>query len=175
MVNPTRPAMTGVGLKDFYKQSRSTHMFVEIVILDKTTTPLEPCLYQLNDPKNINRDYLAFTRLGSVLAIDTQKKVVTLEDDNIVTYHHLIIATGPQSSWMTPAPDKEFAAGIHFLMEALRLQERKPTALENPVKTNKIRSTLNTKARKYALPKPVALSEKTSPAKDPKRVYQVQL
>lgn len=175
MVDLTRPVMNGVDFKDYYKRPDSTHSFVDIVLLDKTTTPLEPCLYQLNDPQHATDDFQAFTRLGEIVSFDSHKKLIILANDNMVTYQHMIIASGSKSSWMNPMPTKEFAAGVQILMKALRLQERKPSVPLSSLTTGKIKTSKSKTSPTTSMPKPKAQEQTNVPTKDPKRVYQVQL
>jgi NADH dehydrogenase FAD-containing subunit len=173
MVNLNKPLSCHVDFKEGHQYLSPVHFHIEIVLIDKTTSPLDPCLYQLNIPNKSQAQYNAFTKIGTAVSIDTHKKTITLENRNTVTYQHMIIATGPQSAWMNPLPDKEFAAGIQVLMEALRMQEKKPLAQQNTEKKNKIKPSA-TKPYKRAVPKPKA-PDNQGMSKNPKRVYQVQL
>lgn len=173
MVNLTKPVMGGIEFKDFYRRPNSYHLHIETVILDKTTAPAEPCLYQLNDTQNLNCEHPVFYRLGTITEINTHKKIITLDDGTLITYDHLIIASGPQNLWHTSTPTHEFAGGIHTLSEALRLQDKKPRT--PPAVKKKIRTSKRSTFKKHVMPIPENAEEQLLPSRSPKRVYQVQL
>lgn len=177
MVDFLKPVMCGVNFKDYYKRPNSVFLNINVVLIDKTTNPLDPCLYELNEQNCMHSSPQLFIRLGEVVSLDTHKKLIILSNDNLVQYKHLIIASGPRSSWMEPIPGKEFAAGVQILMEALKMQAQVPSRQKHPSKETERKSkaivTENIKEKNVPFPK--APPEPASPVRDNKRVYQVHL
>lgn len=119
--------------------------FSEIIFVDKTHSANFPLVYQLNDQKltldqilSINRaSGLSFSRdsfmiVGEVLSIDKKKKQILLTNRKIIVYTHLIIASGtkPLSSFQ----DKELAAALQALTDALRMKSKIPTSFPTHLK-----------------------------------------
>lgn len=175
MVQSTPPPMSCIDFKDYHKRKQSVHTHINIVLLDKTTNPLRPTLYQINSPDRLSFHDGAFTELGEVASVDPERKIVALVNENIVSYQHMVTATGPKSSWMHPIPDKEFLAGIHVLMEALRLQKSKPQGLKQAQPSDKIKNASSTSHSEEIFPKPTTPKRSLSVERSLKRVYQVQL
>lgn len=103
-------------------------LMIEIVVVDMTCPG--KTAYQLNHEKKYSEDELklikqgviaiphdAFTPIGDVKSINKQSKVITLADNNIITYNHLITVSGKQATLLS----YEFIAGLYALIDALRL------------------------------------------------------
>ena len=141
----------GVNLRDLEGTPSPQNIFAEIVLIDKTNGILHPLLYQLrtdalekqNDISTIhNADFTAiesnaFAMIGEVLTIDKSKKQIYLRNEITVTYKHLIMASGLKQSMQGSAYDEELSAGLHALMEAIRVRKNISTVL-NPHGTSSL-------------------------------------
>jgi len=103
-----RAVIIGVNLRDLETPISGNHIFVDVVFIDKSNEILHPLLYQLKseamrsdqDLEQFRRNgYVslgnnAFAMIGEVLTIDKKKKQIHLQNNDTVTYKHLITATG---------------------------------------------------------------------------------
>jgi NADH dehydrogenase FAD-containing subunit len=115
----------------------SQHTFSEIVFIDKSNETL----YQTR--KDISTDLLIespnyasfpenpFILVGEVSAIDKQKKVIFLKDNNTISYKYLITATGLREG-LNPYQNDDFKRALQTLIDALRVQQKLPPFDHNP-------------------------------------------
>lgn len=130
----------GVDFKDIRQNHMVQHTVANIVLIDRTPPNVKPLLYILkqensfnehefesikNELMNSHRD--DFIHLGEVLYIDKKKKLITLDNQNTVSYTHLIMAIGNENALVT----NEFLAGIQTLINAIRMQKKIPNSLSN--------------------------------------------
>ena len=124
-----------------YKDRRPPHweslQFAEVLFIDKTHSANRPMVYQLRDNKiNIEQilDFYKlngfsaskddFILLGEVNFIDKQKKQISLIDNNVVAYHHLVIASGHKQ--LLSFHNHELGAALQALTHALRVKTKIP-------------------------------------------------
>lgn len=114
--------------KEFRRPTLSQHAHVEVVLVDRSQSGGFPQVFQLNDQNIASMDQLdrlrqeianlhhdAFQFLGEALQIDHDKKVITLTDDNILTYHYLIVVANAYQT-------REFNAFLPTLKDVLLLE-----------------------------------------------------
>jgi hypothetical protein len=94
--------------KDFRRAPLSQHAHVEVALIDRSQQGPFAQVFQLNNEYAIFADQLdklrqeianfrqeAFSLVGEALQIDLEKKMITLVDDNILTYRYLIVVSSP--------------------------------------------------------------------------------
>lgn len=132
-----RAVIIGVNLRDLENPMSGRHIFVDVVLIDKSNEILHPLLYQLkNEAMRSEReleqfrrdgymslDHNAFAMIGEVLTIDKKKKQIHLKNEDTVTYKHLITASGLSPTQIGSIHDQEMTAGFHTLTEALRINK----------------------------------------------------
>lgn len=132
-----RAIIIGVNLRDLQTPMSGRHIFVDVVLIDKSNEILQPLLYQLkNEAMHSEReleqfrrngymslDHNAFAMIGEVLTIDKKKKQIYLKNEDTVTYKHLITASGLSPTQIGSIHDEELTAGFHTLTEALRINK----------------------------------------------------
>jgi NADH dehydrogenase FAD-containing subunit len=132
-----RSVIIGVNIRDIENPLSAKHLFVDVVLIDKSHEILHPLLYQLkNDALRANQDleqlrrngyvsldHNAFAMVGEVLEFDKKKKQIHLKNNDTVTYKHLILATGLKQTHMGSVHDEELSVGFHTLSEALRINK----------------------------------------------------
>ncbi|MFQ5729596.1 MAG: hypothetical protein ACE5GN_04465 [Waddliaceae bacterium] len=140
-----KAVIIGVNLRDLEGTPSPQSIIAEIVLIDRTNGILHPLLYQLrrdaldqqNDISTIhNYDFTtiesnAFAMIGEVLTIDKTKKQIYLKNEITVTYQHLIMASGLKQSMQGSTYDEELSAGLHALMEAIRVRKNISTVLNS--------------------------------------------
>lgn len=141
-----RAIIIGVNLRDIKYQPSSPHIFVDVVLIDKSNEILHPLLYKLHSDtlaqqeKN-NTFYQsnvlpiedsAFALVGEVQSVDKEKKIIYLSNNVTVSYKHLIVASGLKQSVLGSAHDQELNAGVNALAEALRVRKNTTEALIFP-------------------------------------------
>lgn len=111
-------------------------LFAEVVLIDKTQPSLNPLLYQLKDtalPLEQQLPFLkqgflgpqdAFVHLGDVASIDKKKKQIILNNQTIVAYNYLIIASGSKSNFSHSEHELEFCNGLQALVDAMRMRRK---------------------------------------------------
>ncbi|HEV8051212.1 MAG TPA: hypothetical protein VGP47_01870, partial [Parachlamydiaceae bacterium] len=125
--------------KDGTTPNWETLLFVEVIFVDNTHPSSRPLLYQLSDHKltleqilNISKSGTqAFSRetfvlVGEILSIDKKKKQVSLSNNNIVAYNHLVIASGKKP--VLSFKDNELSAALQALTDALRVKPKIPAS-----------------------------------------------
>lgn len=113
--------------KELRRPKLNQHAHMEVALIDRSQ-PGFPHVFQLNNLEVANLDHLerlrleisnlhqdAFHFLGELLLIDTDKKVITLTDDNLLTYKYLIVASGTSNA-------EEFQAFLPTLKDVLLLE-----------------------------------------------------
>ena len=113
--------------KELRRPKLNQHAHVEVALIDRSQ-PGFPHVFQLNNLEvasleqldrlrleisNLHQD--AFHFLGELLQVDTDKKVIALTDDNILTYKYLIVASGTSNA-------DEFQAFLPTLKDVLLLE-----------------------------------------------------
>jgi NADH dehydrogenase FAD-containing subunit len=157
------------------------HIFADIILIDKTQDSVNPSLYQIRkDTINENDDYLALKRngyfsidrnafmiTGTVVLIDKKKKIITLSNENTVSYNHLILANGIHPPPDGCVHDEEFVAGLHALLEALRVRKNLPEYLRSP--------EINELTKKYRLPIKLSLVDEGTTLSQIEKVVQPKM
>lgn len=125
--------ISGLTFGDIEKSPSSQHLFVEVVMIDKSHDLFNPLLYQirsdafLEDQEEFSdfgqKSFLpdvwsSFSLLGEVLFIDKEKKQIYATNEISVTYRHLIVASGLEAN-----DDDDLSRGLHALLEALRVRK----------------------------------------------------
>ncbi len=132
-----RAVIIGVNVRDLHNPRSAKHFFADVVLIDKSNTALHPLLYQLkndalhstHDLSQFKRDgYLsidhnAFAMMGQVLSIDKNKKQIYLQNEDTVSYKHLVLASGLSQTNLGAVHDEEINSGFHALTEALRVKK----------------------------------------------------
>jgi hypothetical protein len=122
--------------------SWETRLFAEVVFVDKTHESSAPLLYQLKESislqelerwKDNNASFPkeSFMLLGEIASIDKKKKQILLFNQNVVAYRYLVIASG--STPVVTVYGDEFTAGLHALIDALRMKSKIPSSFANPL------------------------------------------
>lgn len=127
---PQNAMIIGVTLRELEKNPPSKYLFADVILIDKSHKGLQPLLYEVED---------TFMMMGEVINIDKKKKQIILSDNTIVSYNHLILATGLTPSHSGSIPHQEFTAGLNALLEAIKIRNNLPK--------------LNEIAEKYSLSK----------------------
>jgi hypothetical protein len=114
-----------VDFKDVRNPIDTKKSFAEIVLIDRTHPAVQPLLYQLNHetilPEDLPglRDGLvsmardSFKEVGPVLSIDRKNKQILLENQCVMTYKYLIIASGAHQT---------MTGGLQTLFDALKFK-----------------------------------------------------
>lgn len=143
MVNITKTIGIQPGSTGSMGTSWDSLLFAKVVFLDLSNPDAKPRLFQLKDsalsdtPPDLLKssafsfNHEAFVLLGYASKIDRDKKIIELSNNNSVSYTHLVAVSGANIE--TAYHDAEFSAGLHLLVEALRLKEIMPS----PGKLNK--------------------------------------
>jgi hypothetical protein len=139
--------IVGVNLENVMKNPPSPkHIFADILLIDKTQDTLKPLLYQIkkdalletDDFTTLKRngyfsiDRNAFMMIGTVVEIDKKNKMIHLCSEDTVSYNHLILASGIHPPPFGCVKDEEFVAGLHALLEALKVRKNLPEYLLSP-------------------------------------------
>lgn len=114
-----------------------------VTIIDKTNHHLfQPLLYQVATAALSPRDIAAPIReifrysknvktlMATVIAINKNDKVVTLDDHQNISYDYLIVAPGSRHSYFGQNQWEKFAPGLKTLKDALRVREMILTSFE---------------------------------------------
>ncbi|WP_058533673.1 NAD(P)/FAD-dependent oxidoreductase [Legionella saoudiensis] len=114
-----------------------------ITIIDKTNHHLfQPLLYQVATAALSPGDIAAPIReifrsnkniktlMATVLSINKEEKVVTLDDNQHISYDYLIVAPGSRHSYFGQNQWEKFAPGLKTLKDALRVREMILTSFE---------------------------------------------
>lgn len=164
-----RSFIVGVNLENLGKNPPPPrHIFADIILIDKTQDSLKPLLYQIKKEaltegddflslkKNgyFSIDRNAFMMIGAVITIDKKKKLITLSNEDTVSYNYLILASGIHPPPFGCVHDEEFVAGLHALLEALRVRKNLPEYLQSP--------EIHELTEKYRLPIKLTLIEEHS-------------
>lgn len=112
---------------------------VEVVLLDVTSNGVGGSAYQLKKDGSFTEEELmlikqgvisihedAFIPLGEVKEVKRHRKQLVMTNDNTVHYHHLIIVRGTSPTLLS----FEFLAGLHTLIDALRVQSKIPASIK---------------------------------------------
>lgn len=116
-----------VEFKDPQKGFRNLHSHADVVLIDKSSGAI-PQVYQLKsdfissscNPYMIRQEFEvlkrdAFIMIGNLVEIDSTYKSIHLTDNNVVTYKHLIVFSGQDSS-------TELSTVLHALRDALLME-----------------------------------------------------
>lgn len=114
--------------QDLKKGLHTSHLYAEVVLIDKSPEGPKPRLFQLKKDQLtpfqsmdvlrqefITLPHPAFILMGEVRDIDTSKKTIIMSNDNIVTYKFLIIVSGLDQT-------VELTTILHTLKDALMLE-----------------------------------------------------
>lgn len=126
--------MEGVGFKEPYHMPATSHIFAEVVLIDKSPPTVRPVLYQLkiehlNDEEIICLGHEDFLYVGEIQSINKGRKQIVLANQNMVTYHHLIVSASPNPLSEAMNQDEQFHAGLQALIEALKVRKKVPSSL----------------------------------------------
>lgn len=193
MIEVPRVAIFTVFRQDKFKPYDNTHLYAEVVLLDKTFSSNHPLLYQLHldalgieDP--LFNSYATSHSLqqhvelisGEISQIDKQKKVIILSDMSTVRYKYLIVMNGAiQDALSDIEKDEALAAGLSTLQDALKIKQhfnRLPShsAKEGKLPSNGILPLSNDNiARMQALLKQSNLSETSKSSLQPRLLLEV--
>ena len=136
---PQRAVIIGVNTRDLENNSSSQHIFADVILIDKSHNSLLPQLYQVKGKPveeheqgytPIERD--GFLMIGEVIKIDKVKKQIHLNPNKTVSYNYLILASGMSQSSLGSLHDHECAAGVHTLLDALKIRKNLPLHLLSP-------------------------------------------
>lgn len=132
-----------VEFKDMKSGSMIQRTFAEVVLIDRTNPHSTQMCYTLKNEKVFNDDdFESFKRgcynydkndfflVGEVRSIDKHQKHVILDNQNSISYNHLIIASGSHHSMVY-----EFIAGVNTLVDAIRVRKKIPSAFSDAVKS----------------------------------------
>lgn len=125
-----------------YSSTEGRRLVVDVVIIDKTGhESLHPVVYQLKqdaaevlDTEYTQVDHLLcndddpFMVVGEVVEIDRQKKQLTLSNEDIVAYKHLITVSGSARHEQHRA---EFSSALQALLEALKMRKHLPHGFDS--------------------------------------------
>lgn len=129
-----RGFIVGINLRNLEKSPSSQHLIVDIVLVDQSNDILSPLLYRFDphafdtaseSPSNEH----CFALLGEVCTMDKTKKIIYLANNTSVSYRYLIQASGLKQTVLGSRHGEELSAGVHTLMEALRLRDNITTIL----------------------------------------------
>lgn len=142
-----------VSALDPRNSSISQYLYTEIALLDKSNENLK--LYQIKDSitiswllENPDPSYLPeklFFYVGEVITVDKQKKIIHMENKDIVSYKYLIIANGNNDY-----REEEYSRGLQTLIEALRIHQKVASPFENnsKIKPKQILQAMVQKSKK---------------------------
>jgi len=125
--------ITSAGFKDLSATyTAGIHLFAEIVMINHSDQPRESFLYELkkepfaqeSEMSALKDDILALERhpnlmMGKVVSIDKKLKQITLENQNIVSYKHLI-------AYSRGLKSNEYTSGLQTLFYGLLLSKKIP-------------------------------------------------
>lgn len=192
-----------VEFKDMNPSINSQRTHAKVVLIDRATTDLaSPQCYILkndinfdeNDIENLNQKFQDFLKedfilIGEIVSINKASKYVLLKDQNTISYEHLIIASGNHYSLLS----YEFLAGVHTLVDAIRVRRKIPSAFPEGIRPFPKNTAINkqmrsSKANKNDLtfPKKIEniqnrkinkfqLSSSPTLSNSNKRLYEVQI
>nr|NGY94527.1 hypothetical protein [Neochlamydia sp. AcF84] len=196
-VNRVKLERLNVEFKDLQSGNMSQHAFAELILIEHIPGGAAPLCYILKNDKIFNEvlpenfqyllstlDRAAFYPIGEVLAINKIHKYILLKDNNSISYNYLIITFSNHYALINYA----FLAGIHTLIDALRVRKKIPAAFPDPIKTSQAKERPKLKGTK-TLSFPPSLqalqSRKINKLKDRgltcslnnpnKRLYEVQV
>lgn len=124
---------------------------VDILLIDKTNHHLfQPLLYQVAtaalSPGEIAtpiREVLRFQENASVIMgdaemIDTKGRKVILQNGDIVSYDHLVLATGARHSYFGNDQWEGFAPGLKTIQDALKIREQVLISFEKAERMDRV-------------------------------------
>ena len=183
-------------LKDLRRPALSQHVHLDVVLIDRSQQGVFPHVFQLNNENVSNLDQLdllrqkiasfhldAFTYLGEALQVDTDKKMITLTDDNMITYKYLIVVSSPCHARELNAflPTLKDVLLLETLNIQAKLNQDKSKSLPAPFQKNQSAS-LHAKDESHTSTKLVPIAQKSIASPDvavqtsvhPKRLCQVK-
>jgi len=140
-----KAVIIGVHAHDWQDDSTPKHFVAKIVLIDQSNDALKPLLYRFKEEKLVDElvdhpslktqifplhNHDAFTMMGEVMAIDRQKKLITLERNITVSYQHLVVAVGLSQTSTHSPHDEEMETGLINLVDALKIQKRLITRMQ---------------------------------------------
>lgn len=133
--------LDSVSFKDPYHIPSTSHTFAEVVLIDKSPPTVQPVLYQLkiehlNDDEIICLGHEDFIYVGEIQSINKARKQIILTNQNMVTYHHLIVSASPNPATEAMNQDEQFHAGLQALIEALKMRKQIPNTLNGKSMVN---------------------------------------
>lgn len=135
MIEPQKVAIFAVHRQDNLTPFENTHLYSEVVLLDKTFSSNHPLLYRLHlealgleDPlfnvSALSKSFHQHVELitGEVSQINKQKKEIILSDMSTVRYKYLIVMNSALHDALGVYKDEAFAAGLSTLQDALKIK-----------------------------------------------------
>lgn len=188
-----------VEFKDLRSGNMNQQSFAEIILIDRSSSESSQTCYLLKNDRIFNQEEFEtykqvfynfdkndFHPVGEVLSIDKSSKTIILKDQNSISYNHLIIASGSHYSMI----NYEFLAGVHTLVDAMRVRKKIPSAFykafkSTPVEKRKMKSA-KTSSKDFNFPKKIdnlkarkmlkmQLNESSNTLNTTKRLYEVQI
>lgn len=117
-----------VAYRNTEKDPSPQHLFIEVVMINKSHDLSHPLLYQvrsdrpLDDQKEFLSDmWSSFSLIGEVLSINKEKRQIQATNEISVSYCHLIVVSGLKAN-----NDHDLSKGLYALLEALRVRNNVP-------------------------------------------------
>lgn len=133
-----------VEFKDMNSGLSVQRTFADVVFIDRTNSSTKQMCYIMKndivfsdaDVENFQQGHYNFDKddflaVGEVISINKSQKFVMLQNQNSISYNHLVIASGSPNSMID-----EFIAGLNTLVDAIRVRKKIPSAFANVAKTN---------------------------------------
>jgi hypothetical protein len=157
----SRLQITRPDFKDLKQGLNSQHLFAEVVLVEKSPNGSKPMLYQfvkgqaasfddlyILRQKFIKLPHPAFLPLGTILEINMARKVIFMNNNNVVTYKCLLIIASLEHEFQGTTVFQ--ALKDAFLLDAINVKDKMsieslpPSKFTvNPYKKNHIAHTFN--------------------------------
>ena len=181
-----------INFKDLNKTAQTQTLLINFALIDKTSFGSDPGVYIFKNENELKEEDFqlikngfvsidpdSFIFLGFLQELDQKEKKIVLANQNLLFYHHLVIANGPKQALL----GYEFLAGVQTLIDAVKINKKIPSAFASeqssqstPKSGRKLSNNKpNSKIKKIASEKPTPPSSNGNLAESTKRLYQIQL
>lgn len=115
---------------------RNRRIMTDLVVLDQTDGQVvKPLVYHLREEISevleqdpgvsdamLHREAEPFLLMGEIVHVDREKKLITLTNNNQISYKYLIVASGASSHQIADGHVDAFSPGVTALVDALKMR-----------------------------------------------------
>src|SRR2546425_10019520 len=117
-------------MRGAYRMALKNHHLFQPLFYQVATAVLSPAEISAPIRSVLRKQKNAEVLLAEVTGVDTQAKLVLLDDDQSVPYDYLILATGPRDSYFGHNVWEQFAPGLKLIVQATAIRSKILRAFE---------------------------------------------